>query len=454
MLKNIPIEKILLTALSNGGEFAELYAERTVSTSILHEDKKLERANTGIDTGYGLRVLFEDKTAYGFTNDPDKLMEVAAVVGKSIRGKCSDIQLLKTQGSKIQTPKVPFCKEFEQKTDIVKRAASEAWAHNHIKQVQTTWRDMRREIFIVNSRGIEEEDLRIDSVMLVLVIAEKNGLVQTGYEPAGGGVGIEYFLKEPPEKIAKSAAERALLMLRANHSPRGVMPVVISSSAGGTMIREAVGHGLEGDLVRQGMSVYKNKIGKKVASSLITVIDDATLPLKRGSSKFDDEGTPAQKTTLIENGVLKTYLHNHITAAAAGVKSTGNGRRESYRNRPVVRMTNTMVASGLDNPESILASVKNGLLIKKMGGGQVNTVNGDFVFEAQEAYLIENGRATFPVRGATIIGNGPKVLMEIDMVGTDLGFGLGTCGKEGQSVPVGHGMPTIRIPEITIGGTG
>ena len=370
MLKNIPIEKILLTALSNGGEFAELYAERTVSTSILHEDKKLERANTGIDTGYGLRVLFEDKTAYGFTNDPDKLMEVAAVVGKSIRGKCSDIQLLKAKNSKIQPLNVQleasedlalpvrasrsphFYEEFKRKADIVKRAASEAWAHNHIKQVQTTWRDMRREIFIVNSRGIEEEDLRIDSVMLVLVIAEKNGLVQTGYEPAGGGVGIEYFLKEPPEKIAKSAAERALLMLRANHSPRGVMPVVISSSAGGTMIHEAVGHGLEGDLVRQGMSVYKNKIGKKVASSLITVIDDATLPSKRGSSKFDDEGTPAQKTTLIENGVLKTYLHNHITAAAAGVKSTGNGRRESYRNRPVVRMTNTMVASGLDNPES------------------------------------------------------------------------------------------------------
>lgn len=459
MFNNIPIEKIFRTALSSGGEFAELYAERTVLYSILHENKKLERVNVGADTGYGLRVLFGDRSAYGFTNEPDKLFDLAATIGKGQKAGKPAGQTIKYKDRRTGIKGEEDKETLQQAAGkhlvgLVNRAASEAWKHDNIRQVQVTWRSTKRRISIVNSKGLLVNENRLDSVMLVLVIVEKDGIIQTGYEPAGGSVGIEYFLHETPEKIAKAAAERALLMLRANHSPRGVMPVVISSSAGGTIIHEAVGHGLESDLVRQGMSVYKDKIGKKVASSLITVIDDATLPSKRGSSKFDDEGAPAQKTILIENGILKTYLHNHITAAAAGVKSTGNGRRESYRNRPVVRMTNTMVASGKDDPKSILASVKNGLFIKKMGGGQVNTVNGDFVFEAQEAYLIENGRIALPVRGATIIGNGPKVLMEIDMVGTDLGFGIGTCGKEGQGVPVGHGMPTIRIPEITIGGTG
>ena len=280
--------------------------------------------------------------------------------------------------------------------------------------------------------------------MIVIVIASKDGVTQTGMEPAFGDF--------DPERMADAASRRALLMLGAKHAPKGLMPVVISSSAGGTMMHEAVGHGLEADLAGQGLSVFKDKMGEQVASWIVTVVDDGTMEGMRGSFRYDDEGNPSQRTVLIENGILKAYLQSNITAKRMGMKPTGNGRRESYRNRPIPRMANTIVTKGNDDPEKLVASVSKGLFVRKMGGGQVNTINGDFVFEAQEAYLIENGKVGEPVRGATLIGNGPKVLMEIDMVGSDIGYGIGTCGKEGQGVPVSHGMPTIRIPSMTIGG--
>ncbi len=229
------------------------------------------------------------------------------------------------------------------------------------------------------------------------------------------------------------------------------MPVVLSSEAGGTMIHEAIGHGLELDLVNDGMSVYKDKIGKKVASEKITIIDDGTIPFKRGTSQFDDEGTPTQKTILVENGVLKNYMSDILNAMKIGKNSTGNGRRESYRFKPIPRMTNTYIASGDDSPEKIIKSVEKGLFVKKMGGGQVNTVTGDFVFEVSEGYLIEKGEIGDPVRDTTLIGNGPEILKIIDMVGNDLGFGIGTCGKDGQGVPVSDAQPTLRIPEIVVG---
>lgn len=222
------------------------------------------------------------------------------------------------------------------------------------------------------------------------------------------------------------------------------------------MIHEAIGHGLEADLAEQGLSVYSGKLGEKVAGSFITVIDDATIPLKRGSSFFDDEGTPTERTVLVEDGVLKSYMHDRLSAMKAGedVKSTGNGRRESYHFRPIPRMTNTLIAPGESNPDEILSSLSSGLFVKRMGGGQVNTVTGDFVFEVTEGYQIENGKVGEPVRGATLTGTGPEILNSIDMVGTDLGYGIGTCGKDGQGVPVADAQPTIRIPEIVVGGVG
>lgn len=232
------------------------------------------------------------------------------------------------------------------------------------------------------------------------------------------------------------------------------MTVVLSSEAGGTMIHEAVGHGLEADLAEEGLSVYSGKLGAHIANPAITVLDDATIPRARGSFLFDDEGSRAQKTVLIEKGVLKSYMHSRLSAMKSGysVTSTGNGRRENYRHRPIVRMSTTMIQPGLMNADEIIRGVERGLFVRKMGGGQVNTVNGDFVFEVTEGYLIEKGRTGTPVRNATLIGNGPEVLMAIDQVGSDLGFGIGTCGKDGQGVPVSDAQPTLRIPDITVGG--
>jgi TldD protein len=280
------------------------------------------------------------------------------------------------------------------------------------------------------------------------------GALQTGYHPVGGLIGLE-FLDDPattPEAIAKTATAQALLMLNARKAPAGTMPVVLSCEAGGTMVHEAVGHGLEADLAGEGLSVYHNKIGQKIAGDRINVVDDATLPNKRGSFVFDDEGVPSERTVLIENGVLKRYMSDRKMASKHGFPLTGNGRRESYRYRPICRMTNTMILSGTDDPASILKSTDSGLFVRKMGGGQVNTVNGDFVFEVNEGYLIDKGKIGEPVKGAILMGNGPKVLQIIDKLGNDHGFGIGTCGKGGQGVPVGDAQPTLRIPEIVVGG--
>jgi TldD protein len=234
----------------------------------------------------------------------------------------------------------------------------------------------------------------------------------------------------------------------------GTKTVVLASEAGGTMIHEAIGHGLEADLAMEGLSCYKGMIGQAIAGPLIDIVDDKTIPHSRGTYSYDDEGVAAERTVLVEKGILKNYLYDRFHAMKYGVPSTGNGRRESFRYKPIPRMSNTMILSGSSNPASIVASVDDGLLVKKMGGGQVDTVRGDFVFEIQEGYLIQNGTIGPMVRNATMMGNGPKVLMEIDMVGTDLGFGIGTCGKDGQGVPVADAQPTIRIPEIVVGGRG
>jgi TldD protein len=252
--------------------------------------------------------------------------------------------------------------------------------------------------------------------------------------------------------MSLKTARRALMMLTAERAPGGRMPAVISSEAGGTMIHEAIGHGLEADLAQQGLSVYSRKIGQRVASPFITVMDDPTLQKKRGSFRFDDEGTPSQRNVLVEKGILKNYMYDKLTAMKDGVTSTGNGRRQSYQHRPIPRMTNTFIAPGDTPSGKIISSVDNGLFVKKMGGGQVNTVTGDFVFDVQEGYRIKNGMIEEPVRGATLAGNGPEILNSVDMVGSDLGFAIGTCGKDSQGVPVSDAMPTIRIPEIVVGG--
>jgi TldD protein len=288
---------------------------------------------------------------------------------------------------------------------------------------------------------------------MVQVVAADGAVMQTGYETAGGSAGLGAFPPDTLERIGLAAARRAVQMLSARPAPGGRMPVVLSSEAGGTMIHEAVGHGLEADLAQEGFSVYAKKRGTRIASPLVSVVDDPTLCGSRGSYTVDDEGVPAERTLLVERGVLRTYLFDRLSAAKDGRASNGHGRRQSYHQRPIPRMSNTMILPGADDPAQILAEVRQGLLVRKMGGGQVNTVNGDFVFEVTEGYRIEGGEVAYPVRGATLVGNGPEVLRQIDRVGTDLGFALGTCGKGGQGVPVSDAQPTIRIPELTVGGT-
>jgi TldD protein len=467
VIDKIPIEKILKEALREGGEFADLYFEQTRSIVIVCEEDRIEKVISGLDMGLGLRVLLGGKTIYSFTNQitEETLFNLALKISRVVKedGEERVINLTHSSHASLSKPLIgkssfpierdPKDISIEEKVSVVRRANDIARKLDpHVQQVKVLYRDVSQILSIANSEGVLREGERVGTVFSVQVVSAKGDLIQTGYEPVGGTMGFELFDLYPPEGVAEVAAKRSLLMLSARKAPMGRMPVVLSSEAGGTMIHEAIGHGLEADLVQQGLSVYSKKIGESVASPLITVVDDPALPQKRGSYAFDDEGTPSQRTLLVEEGILKRYLYDRLTALKEGVESTGNGRRESYQHKPIPRMSNTLIAPGKTKPEEIIRSLEKGLFVKKMGGGQVNTVNGDFVFEVSEGYLIEKGRVGEPVRGAILTGNGPQILKEIDRVGDDLGFSIGTCGKDGQGVPVSSAQPTLRIPELVVGG--
>ncbi len=450
------LSALISMAIRGGADFADIFVEQRRSFSAELEDEKIERIATGIDRGAGLRVIMNGKTYYAYTNDLSKenLVEIMKTLLRADKAGYEPFTL------NALTPQVDFNITLppdrvssEKKVSLLVTADKVARGISElIKQVKVIYRDTVQDVVIVNTDREYVQDSRIYTLALVNVVATDGKEIQTGYEPVGGLIGIEIFEDTPIETLAEVAARRAIMMLSARKMPGGRMPVVISSDAGGTMIHEAIGHGLEADLAGQGLSVYTGKLGQKVASEVITVVDDATLPNKRGSFRFDDEGTPSQRTVLVEKGVLVGYLYDRYNAMKEGKHSTGNGRRESYQHRPIPRMTNTFIEPGNTSPEEIIKSVPKGLFVKKMGGGQVNTINGDFVFEVQEGYLIENGKIGEPVRGATITGSGPQVLMSIDMVGSDLGFAIGTCGKDGQGVPVSDAMPTVRVPEMVVGG--
>lgn len=458
MIQKYNLQKILKTALKNGGDFAELYADDTQSLQIISEGKKIEKVNPVIDRGIGLRVLWKDKTAYGFTNEISEksLLELADSISQSVSQKKFESPIsLKTISPHIQMKisKSPFTLDLEQKRNFISRAEKEAWSLDpRVIQVKVLYAEILKKMVVANSLGELVFEDRTYTLFFVQTVVQEGERLQTGYTPVGGVVGLEMLDENPPETIAKKSVSQALMMLKARKAPAGRMPVILSSEAGGTMIHEAVGHGLEADLAVNGLSVYHKKIGQKIGGEKITVVDDATVANKRGSFVFDDEGTPSQCTLLIEKGILKNYMYDRRLARQDGAKSTGNGRRESYRFPPICRMTNTMILPGFDDPEEIIRSTEKGLFVKKMGGGQVNTVNGDFVFEVNDAYLIEKGKIGEPVRGAILMGNGPEVLMSIDKVGNDLGFSIGTCGKNNQGVPVSDAQPTIRIPELVVGG--
>lgn len=458
MLDTMDISRILRNALSEGGEFADIYFEEGTSTSIVCEDGKIEKIVAGTDRGVGIRVISELRTAYAYTNDVSEkaLLDLGVTVSRAVKGRefGAPIDLgTKVIGAPFPVVVSPETVPLGDKVALVRRADEAARRmDDRVRQVLVAYRDGKTITQIANSLGDFIEMERTGTVFMTQVVASLGDVIQTGYEPMGGCLGFELFNEKSPEEVARTAAGRALMMLSARKAPAGMMPVVISSEAGGTMVHEAIGHGLEADLAQAGMSVYTGKIGTEVASGLVTVVDDATIPHARGSYPFDDEGVPARRTVLVENGVLKRYMYDRLSAMKDGCGSTGNGRRESYRAKPIVRMTNTLIAPGEDSPDSIIRDAGRGLLVRKMGGGQVNTVTGDFVFEVSEGYLIENGTVGEPVRGATLTGNGPEVLKKVIKIGNDLGFGIGTCGKEGQGAPVSDAQPTLLISEITVGG--
>lgn len=460
MIDQQTLKTVLDLALTNGGDFADIFVEKKISTGIGAEGGKIERVHSGIDTGAGIRVLADDTTAYAYTNDLSKesLLEIAGTVSRAVQATKKeynfDLRKLK--------PAVDF--DFMERPDEVDTArkvtaveaadrATREVDKEMIKQVMVSYADVTQQVIVVNSAGDYVEDERIRTRLTVHAVAGEGGIIQTGYEAAGSLAGFDLLKRFPPEDMGRTAGKRAIEMLRAKPAPAGRMPVVMAGEAGGTMVHEACGHGLEADLVQKKLSVYADKKGQQVASREITVIDDATMPDRYGSYRFDDEGVPSCRVTLIENGILSDYMYDRLTAGKEGKQSNGHGRRESYQHKPIPRMGNTFIAPGKMDPEKIIKQTKRGLLVKKMGGGQVNTTTGDFVFDVAEGYLITDGQIGPMVRGATLTGNGPEVLKIVEMIGRDLGFAIGTCGKDGQGVPVSDAQPTMAIKELVVGGT-
>ncbi len=415
---------------------------------------------SGVDAGAGIRVLSGESTAYAYTNDlsRDGLLEAAGIVSHAAASgkKGVNLEFVDVKPAvNFDFKERPEDVSTEQKVAVVEAADKTARSvdREQIKQVMVGYGDVVQKVAIANSSGDYVEDERIRTRLVVQAVAASGQVIQTGFEAVGSLCGFELFKRFPPEEVAGTAANRALEMLKAKPAPAGRMPVVMASEAGGTMVHEACGHGLEADLVQKNLSVYTGKKGQVVASEEVTVYDDATIDSRYGSYRFDDEGVAARKVNLIENGVLVDFLYDRLTAVKDGRQSNGHGRRESYQHKPIPRMANTCIAPGKTDPQKIIRETKNGLLVKKMGGGQVNTITGDFVFDVAEGYLIKDGEIGPMVRGATLTGNGPEVLRIIEMVGSDLGFSIGTCGKDGQGVPVSDAQPTIAIRELVIGGT-
>ena len=451
--------RVLRTALSQGGDWAEVFWERHRVLSLVFDDGKLEEATSGTDQGAGIRVLLGDRTVYadGNVTDVDDLIALAGRAAGAVGRSAPDrpiaelrrVEVLPPSEVRIDPRDVPI----EQKVRNLELANAVARGHDErIAQVTVVYRESVQDVVIANTDGQFATDRRVRLVFAVNAVAKAEGLQQTGYEAIGGTVGFEQMSEDAVAEAARTAARRAILNLEAEPAPAGTYTVVVSSEAGGTLIHETVGHGLEADFNDRGLSVYAGKLGQRVASELVTVIDDGSLPGRRGTSAVDDEGTPTRQNVLIENGILRRYLTDRKYAKKMDLPLSGNARRQSFRHLPIPRMTTTMIAPGKTEPQEIVRSVEGGVFVRKMGGGQVDPVSGHFAFEISEGYKIRGGTVAEAIRGATLTGHAPTVMNSIDMVGSDLGFSIGTCGKDGQGAPVADAQPTIRIPQIVIGG--
>lgn len=453
--------KLLSAALETGGDHADLFFEYGASGGYAYDEGILKSASRSVSMGLGVRVRHGDATGYAYVEDfdLDSMLRAARTAGGIARagGKRPPVSVEEhTLRSRYAIPVPSLDVDGAEKKALLERADKAARAADpRVVRVDVSLAEEVREILVASSDGPMVSDVQPLLRFGVSVIVEADGKRQSGSSGGGGRIGLEYFDRVSPEDHAKEAVRQAVAMLDAREAPAGEMDVVLAPGDSGILLHEAVGHGLEADFNRKRTSNYTDAIGQKVASDLCTVVDDATLAGSRGTITVDDEGVVPTSTTLIENGVLRGYMQDRHSAEHFGVAATGNGRRESFRSHPMPRMTNTLLLAGKDSPEDILKSVKKGVYARKFGGGQVDISNGDFVFSLTEGYLIEDGRITAPLKGVNLIGNGPDVMRKVVMLGHDFATsdGIWTCGKDGQSVPVGVGCPTLKLAGVTVGGT-
>lgn len=462
-IQDVDIERLMGHLLSAQVDAADIYFQSTHSESWVLEGGIVKEGHHSIEQGAGVRAVAGEKTGFAYSDRleiPILFEAIKNVKAITRQGQHAQVNLNAiTQNARLLYPAVNPLKSLEdqQKIDFLNDIDAQARKlDSRVEEVIVSLSGVYEHILVANQDGHLLADVRPLVRLNVTVIVQENGKREQG--SMGGGGRCDYgmfFEKEAAFDYAKEAVRQALVNLEAGEAPAGNMTVVLGAGWPGILLHEAIGHGLEGDFNRKGTSAFSGRVGERVASELCTVVDDGTLQGRRGSLSIDDEGTTSQNTVLIENGILKGYMQDRLNARLMGVSSTGNGRRESYAHLPMPRMTNTYMLAGQHHPEEIIKSVKNGLYAKNFAGGQVDITSGKFVFSASEAYLIENGKITRPVKGATLIGNGPDVLTKVSMVGNDLELdsGVGTCGKDGQSVPVGVGQPTLKIDGITVGGT-
>ncbi len=461
LLDESTIQRVIGAGLSRGADFAEVFVEDKRSSSAVLDDGRVEELTSGRDRGAGIRVVVGDSTGFAHTSDLSEAGLIAAAEAAAAASRSAGEGTRVVDLDRVDAPApnvvailpgdVPKARKVELLLTADEAARSAGGA---ITQVSARYADSRRRILVANSDGTLASDDQVKSLFSVSCVASGDTGMQTGRESVGHTVGFELFDRYDVAELAQRAAQRALTKLAARPAPSGEMTVVIGPGGGGVMFHEACGHGLEADLVGKGASVFAGRVGEQVASPLVTLVDDGTMGGEWGCFAIDDEGRPAQRNVLIQDGVLVDYMWDGLRARKEGRPSSGNGRRQSYQHLPMVRMTNTYLLGGTSTPDEIVADTPSGVYVAHLGGGQVNTATGDFVFGMTEAYLIEDGRITEPLREGNLIGNGPAVLANIDAVGDDFAMGApGTCGKDGQGVPVGDGVPTLRAHGLTIGGT-
>jgi TldD protein len=449
-------ERVLAKALAAGGEFAEVFAERRGGLTMSIDESRIESVQSGAEEGAGIRVLSGGTTHFAHVDglDPADLERAAAETAAALRGECREPRALRAVATSpqaiAQRPEdVPSERKAALLRDLDRRGRTQG---KGVSQLAASYAEVRREVAVANSEGLFCGDDRTRVRLAAQVVARRGDTVETGMETLGAHRGFE-LLDDDPASVAESAARKALVLLDAGPAPAGSMPVVVGGGFGGVLFHEMTGHGLEADHVQKGASVYAGRLGERVAQPLLSAYDDGRLPAGWGTDAIDDEGTPTQKTLVVDEGRLTSLLYDRVRAGRDGVASTGNGRRESFRHLPIPRMTNTYIAPGEARPEEMIAEVKKGFYAVSFAGGQVDPATGDFVFGVSEGYLIEGGKVTRPCRGATLVGNCLEALAAIDAVGDDFEIKTGFCGKGGQRVPVGTGQGHVRVAAMTVGGT-